>query len=1021
MVNDAELPGLTLNSRYTDLIQIGAGGMARVFRARDVAAGCFVAVKILRPEAATRRGLLRFDREIRVIRSLVHENVLSLLDAGVVPEGEFSGCPFFVMPLVAGESLRARLERERQLQVAEAVRIVTGIAKGLSAAHALGVVHRDVKPENVLLDGDRVLVTDFGIARVSDAEDGITSSTGVVVGTPTYMSPEQVAGDLAVDRRSDLYGLGIVTYELLAGSPPFTASSPQALSARHLLEPPPPLRVVRPDVDEQVWNAINRALAKVPAGRQESCEAYIEELAGTQAYRPGTATPSRQRWLIPGVLVGALGVAGVAWLATRRPAPAVDPLRVVVLPWADAASLGPNPEEPLRSALRAWNGLTVVDQLETPRLVGKDQSLAAMAAQARRVSAGLLITGTVTQGDSGVLLSAALIDVHNPSSVLRTFQLRWPAGRSPSDSSFRSLAEELLLPEPARGAGSHTYPAALAFANGMDAVARWELPNAETALESAALSDQRFSRALLWLALVRTWRERPTPEWGYLLARARAGDTQLDRRESALLTALTQQAVGDLVSSCKTWRGLTQAYASDFAAWYGLAYCLRSDAIVVPDRKSPSGWRFRSDKPAAIAAYRRALELLPASHRALASHSFEVVRRSLLTSMTYFLEGRTETGDMEFAGLPALERGKLVMQPIPRLALQSGDPGSLPPSHQQAVLGQRRLFDSLTATWASAFPQSSDALLARAIALEMMGDERMFLMVGAARTAAVSTEARLGTGVEQVRMLVKRGVDSPSLMLQGRALADSLLLQYSSAPQSDYAALATLASLVGKVDVAARLLRHSGTNAERPRTSIEVEADVLLLFAASGASHDSVTALSRRIQPLLAVQEPSLRDAMEMAWVARAATLSFPNAIPDEARALGGRGDYLLDAQLLMVRGDTAEAMRRLVRVVSRRTAPSADQPLDAVCPESATAAAAGDTAMAYKWISASLSSFSRSPPDALSDHTAAALLGRCLFLASRLAIHEGDTEASRRWSAAARALAGRGSSEGSRIGVRPE
>ena len=1006
---DARLPGLTLNGRFADLVQIGAGGMARVFRARDLTTGDLVAVKILRPESATRRGLIRFAREIRIIRDLRHENVLTLLDTGVVSEGEFSGCPFFAMPLITGESLRARLDRERQLQIPDAVRIVTAIARGLAAAHALGVVHRDVKPENVLLDGDRVLVADFGIARVSELGEGVTSSTGIAVGTPTYMSPEQVAGDRALDRRSDIYSLGIVAYELLAGNPPFSGSSPQALSARHLFEPPPPLRVVRPDVDERLWGVINRALAKVPAARQESCEAFIDTLDASLVPQVSRAEAPfwRRRIALPyGILATLIVVAGAAWIASRRPGPLIDSSRVMVFPWTGSLEPG-TLEERLRGALRTWNGLGVVDQLETPHLVASGLSLSALADRARDVAAGLAITGSIAERDGDVVLSTRLIDVRSAPKVVRASALHWPTGRDPSDSAFRSLAEALLFPETARGAGSESYPATLAFAKGLDAASSWELVRADAAFESATRADQHFSKALLWLALVRTWRERPTPEWSHLLVRARDVGVMLDGREGALLAALTRQAKGDFVGSCKAWGDLTKVHGADFASWYGLAYCLRSDAIVVGDRTVAGGWRFRADKTAALAAYRRSLELLPASHRALSSNSFEVVRRSLLTSMTDFLEGRTETGDVEFAALPALEGGNLVMRPIPKTILQRGDPRTLPPSHRQAVLGQRRLFDSLTATWVSAFPQSSDALLARAIGLEMMGDERMFSTVAEARRMAANPEAALQTGFAHVRMLVKLGIDSPKLLVAGRNLADSLLQRFVPDLTADHMQLATLAALTGKVDLAAQLLRRTGADPGRARKAIEVEADVLLLFAASDASADSVEALSRRLENLLAEQEPSLRRTMEMAWVARAATLWFPHPIAGRSLGLLGGGDYLLDAQLLLRHGDTAKALRDLKDVVARRTAPSAEQSLDAVCSESATAAAAGDAATAYKWVSAMLSSFSSSPPDALSDHTRAALLGPCLLLAARLAEQTGDASGANRWRVAARTLTG--------------
>src|SRR5574341_2438029 len=227
--------------RYEVVREIGRGGMAAVFLARAHAAGEAVAIKVLRPEFARVVGVERFLREIVLHRRLRHAHILPLLDTG-----HAGALPFYVMPFAAGDSLQRRLERAGPLPLAEALAITTAVAAALDYAHAQNIVHRDIKPANILFDGTRPTVSDFGVARAVVAAGGDALSTsGLLVGTPEYMSPEQADGGRALDGRSDLYGLGCVVYEMLAGGPPFTGPSVQAILARHLREPPPSLRSVR--------------------------------------------------------------------------------------------------------------------------------------------------------------------------------------------------------------------------------------------------------------------------------------------------------------------------------------------------------------------------------------------------------------------------------------------------------------------------------------------------------------------------------------------------------------------------------------------------------------------------------------------------------------------------------------------------------------------------------------------------------------------------------------------------------
>jgi serine/threonine-protein kinase len=276
-------PRLTaaLADRYRIERKLGAGGMAIVYLAEDVKHHRQVAIKVLRPEIAAALGLERFLREIETTANLRHPHILPLYDSGTIGASESPNThmPFYVMPFVEGESLRDRLRREKQLPIEEALRITREVADALGYAHDRGVVHRDIKPENILLERGHAVVADFGVARAVTAAGNVRlTQTGLAVGTPAYMSPEQAAGESDLDGRSDLFALGAVLYEMLAGEAPYTGPTAQAIMAKRFAEPAPSVRRIRPLVTAAVDQAIVKALARVPADRFPSCAAFIDGL-----------------------------------------------------------------------------------------------------------------------------------------------------------------------------------------------------------------------------------------------------------------------------------------------------------------------------------------------------------------------------------------------------------------------------------------------------------------------------------------------------------------------------------------------------------------------------------------------------------------------------------------------------------------------------------------------------------------------------------------------------------------------
>ncbi len=331
----------SLADRYEIERELGVGGMATVYLAKDVRHDRYVALKLLNPELGAVLGAERFLAEIKVTANLQHPNLLPLFDSG-----EVDGLLFYVMPYVEGETLRHRLDREKQLPVDESIRISVAIANALDYAHKHGVIHRDLKPENILLQEGQPVVADFGIAlAVSKAGGNRITQTGLSLGTPSYMSPEQATGDRVIDARSDIYSLGAMTYEMLTGEPPHIGNTSQAVIARMLTDKPRSIRSTRSAVPDYVEDAVQRALEKLPADRFSTVREYADALQGRvevgsstnartsisrKANRPAFANRLRDP-LVLGLALLSLILLAIALLRGRATeAPAIAPIRFVL-------------------------------------------------------------------------------------------------------------------------------------------------------------------------------------------------------------------------------------------------------------------------------------------------------------------------------------------------------------------------------------------------------------------------------------------------------------------------------------------------------------------------------------------------------------------------------------------------------------------------------------------------------------------------------------------------------------------
>ncbi|MEP7325531.1 MAG: serine/threonine-protein kinase, partial [Gemmatimonadota bacterium] len=436
-----DLPPLlqtALVDRYRIERELGQGGMATVYLAEDLKHHRKVAVKVLRPELAAALGSDRFLREIETTANLRHPHILPLFDSGAAGQqgGEGSAFLYYVMPYVEGESLRDKLNREKQLPLETALKIASEVADALDYAHSRSTIHRDIKPENILLEGGHAVVADFGIARAISAAGGETlTQTGMAIGTPHYMSPEQAVGEKDLDGRSDQYALGCVLYEMLAGHPPYTGPTAQAIVARQLTDPVPPLRTVRSAIPVDVEHAINRALSRVPADRFVTTGQFAAALAAgqqagvgvesmTRAQSPdfatrqtGTRPGSRRRWVVASMVVLLAVAAVVAWGLLRSGSTSqLDPDLVAITPFNVLhAELEPWHEGLVDVLSRSLDGAgalrTVSPSISLRHWSGRADAAAA-AALGRRTGAGLVVYGdVVAEGEDSVRIRAAWLNL----------------------------------------------------------------------------------------------------------------------------------------------------------------------------------------------------------------------------------------------------------------------------------------------------------------------------------------------------------------------------------------------------------------------------------------------------------------------------------------------------------------------------------------------------------------------------------------------------------------------------------
>ena len=397
-----------LSRQYEVMREIGRGGMATVYLATERRHGRSVALKVMHPELTASIGADRFEREVRIAAGLTHPNILPLFDSG-----EAGGFLFYAMPFVEGESLRRRLERTHELPIADAIAIARGVADALGHAHARGFIHRDVKPENILLAGNHPLLADFGIARALGAStSGDVTQSGHVVGSPRYMSPEQASADKLIDGRSDLYSLGCVLFEMLVGAPPYSGDNAMRLMSKHVADPIPATGAFRGDVPAALERVITRALAKSPDDRFPSALAMITALdAATRPAAPHALsaladTPVNR-------VTYTRGLSGPEWTVPVRRGEAAAPVgSIAVLPFTDMSQAKDQEffcdgmTEDLRATLARLPGLRVASRTSAMAYNGRAVDARTVG---RELDVAAVLEGTVQQIGTRLRITASLI------------------------------------------------------------------------------------------------------------------------------------------------------------------------------------------------------------------------------------------------------------------------------------------------------------------------------------------------------------------------------------------------------------------------------------------------------------------------------------------------------------------------------------------------------------------------------------------------------------------------------------
>ena len=1046
---------VAIRAHYEILRQIGQGAFATVYLARDLKHERKVAIKVLNADPTSETGELRFIREIRTVARLQHPNILPLYDSGHV-----EALLYYVMPYVEGETVRDRIDREKQLPLDAACIIAREAADALAYAHGQGIIHRDIKPENILLSAGHPIIADFGIARAIDLA-GVRQLTRTGMGspgTPAYMSPEQLLGDREIDGRSDIYSLGCVLYEMLAGKPPFPGKEG---FVKRFTEAPPTVRATRRDLPEWVDAVLAKTLARNPNERYPTAQEFVKALRETDHPSPPQMYPankpaalvaaaaeaidrqsiaidrtqvfpervrSKRRTL---ALVGTSLIVIVAAVALAfRPSAfrraltggvALDTARFAILPFVPATggmnAIGWQPADSLYDAFSQWDGLPLVSDTKVAQAITKNGGAPSSESQAlslaRGLGAGKLVWGQVTGKPGAVRVRVHLYNVSSGDSKDEFVFID-----STGDGKvFTSAATRLLRvagrPRAADGGDrlTRSYPAWSAYGRGHVALAKWDLSNAEREFRDAVRNDPSYLPARLWLGQVIAWRSPEVrQEWADAATHAWNDVNRLEARDRVIAVGLSALATGREPDACKAYSELTRRDSVDFVGWYGLGECQSLDSTVVPSTTSSSRWRFRSSYHAAVIAYVRALEIEPGAH---AIFDFRRLHALLLTSSTKVRVGKSELPNSQtFMAYPSLSGSGDTLGFIPypltgfaRLPLQAMR------TRNRALEQNADQLRQFATNWTRRAPSDPAGFEALAEVLEINGDitgepfSETAVMQALRRARALShnSEQLTRTAGMEVWLRFKR-----EEFAEARLLADSLLAANSRPTANDARVLIPIAALTGKLDLTVRLGRFSQPfllrDASMP-TQVREAAVELFVNAALGICGDRIALLEKRLQDQLVRYVPADQAAdLRADLLRRPLSMTVPCNGGQSALRISNPRDRLSQMQQAFARGQLplVRALLDTVAQIERLGRPG-DMSIDYTFQQAWLRAAIGDTTGATRILDNTLGALPALSADNLGELAAAAAVGRAMALRARLAASSGDSKTAQHW---ARALA---------------
>jgi serine/threonine-protein kinase len=958
--------------------ELDGGGMSRLFIATDLRHNRRVVVKVLSPELVSTQSAARFKREIELTVRLQHPHILPILTSGA-----WDDCLYYITPYIAGESLKARIEREGKLPLDDIVKILRDVSGALAFAHQRGIVHRDVKPGNILLAEGHAILADFGIARAVATNATPLTGSGMTPGTPAYMAPE-----LPTDEKADVYALGVVAYEMLTGKLPKRGVTVKDVVDRRGQVLGDDVRRLR-SIATVVTSAMETSL-ELRIATTKDVQASLDALSHKPAPRSAV--------LGLGVAVVAVAVIGVGIVLTKRAPVAHDSSAYLVVAVDQRDTLARAAARATNEALEGWSDVRTVE----PRDSAAGRGL--RAANVIRVSASV-------ERDS-VIVKATLYDAPR-DSLVRTARDGYAlasSSESEKPAAFWRLVNAVLregrdLPSPSRNGGlKPSLRAWRAFDSGVAAVARWDLDGAEAHFREAARAERNLPSAELWLAQVLSWRNAQPDE--VRRSAEHSLTAALTRTDSLRAVALLRLASGDYPASCEAFDRLATAEPLSVAAWIGKGDCQARDRTVVQDSRSGTNWIFRGSFEGAARAYIRAADVAGASAPA-ALHGWLLGR---LSAVLYGIPNKMRMGfrvdpdTLTYVAFPFLRGDSLAFQPYLLREARTARLDPAPSEVERAIARNRSLIRRAAEEWVRRDPKSVAALDSLAGWAEVSGGSAVvdgqtvstMDIVRRARSMSGDPEqiARLSAFV--VRLKVKEGDFAGA-----RAEADSLLSGIlNRAPKArDVPGVAALVGHISQARIEAprrvvdpEIALPDGKRVALPSQLLD-HTLALAAFASFGVQGDSIEFYAKETLELIGSYFPDTNVANLVRSSNRISvplTLAFPLGREFLAR-VSSPPDEVTSAYRSLAMGDSTRLMGHLsaIRRIGSGKLPGAS--VDANLRRARLWLIARDTVAAIGELDPVLRALPTLSPFIFWEVSQSAALVRALALRADIAFNSGD------------------------------